>query len=102
MSRAFCMTPEEFLESAPLSPVNALTCSRCGSPTEVKDSRPTLYARMFTTMKRRRRCTSCEHSFNTYEVTQDELEKLYGLPVRISAVQRTLVQLLEQVNRLGE
>jgi len=57
---------------------------------------------MFTTMRRRRRCTSCEHSFNTYEVTQDELEKLYGLPVRISAVQRALVQLLEQVNRLGE
>ena len=69
------VSAEDFLLSAPLSSENALTCPKCGAPTEVKDSRPKApYG--FTTTGRRRLCVECGNRFNTIEVSTVVYERL--------------------------
>ena len=41
-----------------------MRCTKCGYPTIVLDSRETLKE---NTVRRRRKCISCEHKFTTYE-----------------------------------
>lgn len=44
--------------------MQSVDCPRCGSPTRVLESRR---AEDGAALRRRRRCTSCEHRFTTYE-----------------------------------
>ena len=90
---------ESVLLDAPLSAENVLTCPNCGAPTDVKGSRPTLnYG--FTSTRRRRHCTSCEHRFTTIEINVNSYERLTGIPARLNVVRASLNALLDHINRI--
>lgn len=60
-----------------------MDCEKCGQPSIVKDSRPTraIYARL--AVRRRRRCTVCEHRFTTFELSLDSIESMRDPPLAL-------------------
>ncbi len=99
---------EELFNDAPICANNALTCPHCGLPTDVKDSRPALVYG-FTTMRRRRACTSCSSRHTTIEITMVEYERLTMLPSQFAVFKNKLEevvghadQLLDRVSRIRD
>ena len=88
-----------FYDDAPISSSNALTCPRCGSPTNVRDSRPRV-TNGFTIVQRRRRCVSCEHGYNTVEISLDEYHRLRDAAFRFSRFQEGLEKFIGEADGL--
>lgn len=66
------------------------TCPECGhSTSKITDSRPTKFAGEMT-VKRRRKCLSCEERFTTYEVSESILRTF-----RQRVTEENIVSILE-------
>jgi len=61
-------------------------CIKCGDQSDTKDSRP-----KGDTIKRRRRCVSCGHRWNTYELREEYID-----PIMLKVALETIMENLDE------